>query len=178
MIAINLVVEDTLSKNVVHAMLKHSGQDFFVNVVYDNGGNGYIRSKIKNFNQSARGSAYLVLTDLDTYACAPMLRAEWMAPATIHPNLIFRVAVKEVEAWLLADRQGFANFLGVRRDLVPENPELIQDPKGTLINLVAGCRKRKIKNAIVPDLATKAKQGPNYNGALSEYVVSSWNIEA
>jgi len=44
---------------------------------------------------------------------------KWL-PYPKHPNLLFRVAVKEVEAWLLAHRAAFATFLGISDKLIPQ----------------------------------------------------------
>ena len=67
---------------------------------------------MKRFNHGAKGTPFILLTDLDKNECAPMLIQEWLTDP-LHPNLIFRVAVHEVEAWILADREAFAPFLGI-----------------------------------------------------------------
>ncbi|MDF2210039.1 hypothetical protein L1F28_15070 [Arthrospira platensis NCB002] len=43
--------------------------------------------------------AYLVLTDLDKSECPLAIINEWLKSQPKHPNLLFRVAVKEVESW-------------------------------------------------------------------------------
>ena len=75
---------------------------------------------------------------------------KWL-PYPKHPNLLFRVAVKEVEAWLLAHRAAFATFLGISDKFIPqEQVDTIPDPKQFLINLAAKSKKRKVRDAIVP----------------------------
>lgn len=46
-----------------------------------------------------------------------------------------RIAGREVEAWLPADREGIAEFLAVGIAKVPREPERDADPKRTLVNL-------------------------------------------
>jgi hypothetical protein len=176
MIPISLVVEDLLTKAVAMTILQGSGKVFSVNTVYESGGFGYIKSKIIGFNSAAKGCPYLVITDLDTGDCAPELITDWFGRVTAQHNLIFRVAVREVESWILADRERFSEFLGIRTNLIPDNTDTIADPKATLIQLTTRSRKRSLRDRIVPEPTVGAKQGPDYNGALIEFVQSRWRI--
>jgi len=47
-----------------------------------------------------------------------------------------------VEAWLLADREGFAQFLGIRCNDVAANPEAVSNPKQKVIELARKSKKR------------------------------------
>lgn len=117
---------------------------------------------------------YLILTDLDMRECAPSMIREWLPVARNH-NLIFRIAVREVESWLLADRFGFAKFLGIARDKLPKNPDDLSDPKAHLINLARISRKRDLREDILPKVRSTAKQGPAYNERLVSFVREAWN---
>ena len=96
-IPIHLAVEDELSEAVLREILKQSGRPFVVGAVYRRGGFGYLRANVRGFNNGAKGIPFFLLTDLDKNECAPMLIQEWLT-VPLHPNLIFRVAVREVEA--------------------------------------------------------------------------------
>jgi hypothetical protein len=98
------------------------------------------------------------LTDLDQHGCAPEIIKGWLREQP-HGNLVFRVAVREVEAWLLADRVGFAKFLDVSIDLLPQEPDEVLDPKQTLINLARRSRIRSLREALVPRERSTAVQG-------------------
>lgn len=89
---------------------------------------------------------------------------------------MFRIAVKEVEAWLLADAAGIACFFGITATKIPGNVEGIPDPKRELISLARTSRKRVILDDIVPDSRSTAKQGRNYNGRMKEFVYYHWDI--
>jgi hypothetical protein len=104
-IPINLAVEDELSEVVSRKLLKVTRRSYVVGACYSQGGFGYLRKKISGFNNAAKGTPFFVLTDLDRGPCASALIGEWLpSPIPKHPNLILRVAVQEVEAWLLAAR--------------------------------------------------------------------------
>jgi hypothetical protein len=135
-------------------------------------------SNIKSFNNAAQETPFLVLTDLDNAQCPPSLINAWLPHGNQHPNLIFRVAVREVEAWLLADRNNFADYLGILKEKIPPVVESIKDPKRLLMELARKSRKRALREAIVPSSKSGAKQGPDYNGALIPFVNKFWDIEA
>jgi len=174
-IPINLVVEDSLSEAVLRKLLEVSGKRFAVGACYGHGGFGYIKSRIMGFNNAAKGTPFLVLTDLDKSDCPPVLINEWFSGQKNH-NLIFRIAVREVESWLLADRNGFAKFIRIRETLIPADVENIGDPKQFLIDLVRKSPKTTLKNDIIPRERSTAKTGPNYNGRLVDFVYHGWNI--
>jgi hypothetical protein len=174
MIQIHLAVEDELSEKVLRRLLIDSGRPFHVSFVINRGGYGYLKSKMDGFNKSAKGLAFLVLTDLDKHACAPALIQEWIS-GPINANLIFRVAVREVEAWILGDRENFARFLGIAADQVPISPEALDDPKRTLVQLATKARKAEVRRRLIPRKNMSALQGPEYNSCLTEFVGSAWD---
>jgi hypothetical protein len=174
-IPIILAVEDLLSETVLRRILQSSSQPYAIGPTYGLSGFGYLKKRIMGFNNAAKGTPFFVLTDLDNGECAPKLISEWFS-VPIHENLIFRVAVREVESWLMADAEGFSSFLGIPRGKIPRNIDDIADPKETLIRLASHSRRRKLRDAIVPRTNSTAKQGPDYNGVLSQFVDNHWNI--
>jgi hypothetical protein len=173
-IPINLAVEDELSEVFLRTLLRQIAQEYCVGACYRRGGFGYLRKTIDGFNNAAKGTPFLVLTDLDACQCAPALIREWLPGKEMQPNLLFRVAVHEIESWVLADRKAFAEFAGIRTDLIPDNVDSLSDPKQFLIGLVRKCRKRDLKNDIVPAKNSTARQGPDYNGRLAQFVLNFW----
>ena len=60
-----------------------------------------------------------LLTDLNSSEdCPPGLIHSWIK-GSINPRFFFRVAVMEVESWLMADRTGFASFLSIPIHRIP-----------------------------------------------------------
>ncbi len=174
-VPVNLVFEDAISEFAMMKLLESFGDKYYVGTSYPGYGFGYIKRNINGFNQAAIATPFFVLTDLDNYPCPTELINEWLARPR-QPNLIFRIAVREVEAWLLADRIGFSTFTGVSLANLPLNPELEVDPKQTLINIVRRSRRRTIKEDIIP-INQNATIGPNYNERLMEYILNDWNLE-
>ncbi len=173
-IPINIAVEDQLSETVAKRLLDDSERSFSVGAVYNRGGYGYLRKTVQGWNSAAKGIPFFLLTDLDAVACPSALMSSWL-PNTKHHNLIFRVAVKEVESWLLADRTSFSSFLGVSKTRLPQRPDELIDPKATLVGLASQSRRSLIKSRIVPRPNSTAKQGRDYNGCLGEFVMNIWN---
>ncbi|HRI28022.1 MAG TPA: DUF4276 family protein [Chitinophagales bacterium] len=174
-IYINLVSEDAISEFTMMKLLDSFASKYYIHNTYPANGYGYIKSNINGFNQASIATPFFVLTDLDNYPCPPELILDWIT-APLHPNFIFRIAVKEVEAWLLADIEGFSEFTGVSQANFPANPELENDPKQTLINLARRSRRRDVREDIVP-INNNATIGPNYNERLMQFVSDFWNLE-
>jgi hypothetical protein len=175
-IPVNLAVEDLLSEAVLRGMLKQSGRPYAVGACFSSRGFGYLKKKLEGFNHASKGTPFLVLTDLDQSECAPILIKEWL-PYPQEKNLLFRVAVKAVEAWVLADRQAAAGFLSVPETQIPLTPDEIDNPKRFLINLAAKSRKKEVRESIVPPVKSSAAIGPDYNGKLTEFVQGSWRVK-
>lgn len=140
----------------------------------DKGGKSQLDAELPAYNAAAAGSPWLVLRDLDhDAACAPQLiddlglvPAEWMC---------FRVAVREVESWLLADHEGFARYFKVDASRLPVDPDAEPDPKRTLMNVVRGSRRRAIRDAMLPRPGTSV--GPLYAATLIEFATTAWSLE-
>ena len=176
-VPINIAVEDNLSEAVAKKILEECQGRYAVGFCYGKSGVGYLRKNIGGFNNAAKGTPYLIMTDLDEASCPPELADDWLK-STKHPNLMFWVAVREVEAWILADRMGFSRFLGIRKALIPESVEDISSPKEFLISLARRSSKPSIRKDIVPRDQSSAKIGPDYNGRLVSFVLSTWDIQA
>ncbi|HRX87492.1 MAG TPA: hypothetical protein P5572_20900 [Phycisphaerae bacterium] len=174
-IPINIIAEDELSQAVAIRVLAGFRNRFVIGHTHVSRGAGYIRTRIAAFNQAARGMPWLVLTDLDLSECPAALIRTWFEGTVKNPNLLLRVAVREVEAWLLADRDNFSKFAGIRAGNLSKNVEAIEDPKRHLIQLARKSRSRAIREDLVPRPKSTARQGPNHNGRLIEFVVRHWS---
>jgi hypothetical protein len=174
-IPVNLAVEDALSEAVLRKIVTQRAGVLEVQACYQRRGQGYLKKNISGFNGAAKSTPFIILTDLDATECAPFLIAEWL-PHGSHQNLLLRVAVREVESWLLANRHDLAGFLSVSEALIPFDVEDIMDPKQFLIGLAKRSKKRSIRDAIVPKKGSGAVQGPDYSGALVDFAGRFWDI--
>lgn len=175
LIPINLAVEDFLSEAVLRKILQFTRRPYETGTCFCKGGYGYLKKNIQGFNHAAKTTPFLVLTDLDNIECPPALIKEWL-PHPKHPNLLFRIAVREIEAWLLAHREAFAKFLGIKIHSIPYNVDTIRDPKQFLIALAKKSKKRQLREAITPASGSTARVGPDYNGQLGLFVERLWDV--
>lgn len=173
---VQLVVEDELSEAVLRKLVNHSAHNLSIYGVYLTGGFGKIKSNIERFKNASNAMPHIVLTDLDRHECVPSMLKNW-GVGTIPQGLLFRVAVCEVEAWLLADREGFAKYLNLPLTKIPQYPEQESDPKQVLFNVVRKCKKRRLVEEIVPAAGSSASLGPLYNQRMCGFVRESWNIQ-
>lgn len=175
-IYVSVGVEDELSEELLKAILSQVVPRMEIVTTFGYRGNSYLKRNVRAFNTSAKGMPYLMLTDLDTYACPGELIGDWIN-VPFHHNLIFRVAVREVESWLLADRGRISDFLGVPKSRIPANIDSEKNPKQFLVNLARKSRFSKIIKAIVPPANSTARIGVDYNHSLIWFVREKWRAE-
>jgi hypothetical protein len=159
---------------VARRLIAHGGGT--PGTIYGKQGKTMLRQRMAGYNNAAHRLPWVVLVDLDREAdCAPPLRAAWLPQPARH--LCFRVVVREVEAWLLADAERMAGFLGVARGKIPAQPETLNDPKQALVNLARGSRRRDIREDLVPRPESGRQLGPAYSSRLIEFASGSWRPE-
>lgn len=118
-----------------------------------------------------------MLTDLDTpQECPPGLIRSWVR-GTLNSRFFFRVAVMEVESWIMADRMGFSDFLSVPLHRIPSPTDNILNPKEFLLSLARRSKKKAVREALVPAQGATLSVGNEYNAFLSEFVRKHWNLE-
>ncbi|NBJ14721.1 MAG: hypothetical protein FNP40_03940 [Dehalobacter sp. 4CP] len=177
MVGVDLFVatEDALSEAVAERLIEEENQGMSIAVRLGRRGNTYLREKLPSFVSIAKTSPLLLLTDLDREICPATLLHGWRGKKIFPSGLLFRVVVREIEAWLLADRKGFSEFSGVPVHRIPEHPESLDDPKATLLNLVRTYGKRAVREALLPGRNSTARIGLMYNQALCGFVRESWS---
>ncbi len=168
-----LATEDLLSEAVALRLLQESGVQFYVVSSMGKKGNAYLRKNIEKFARLARNVPVLLMTDLDSGSCPAALRAGWLRRVPMPEGMLFRVAVREVEAWVLADRERFAEFSGAEVSEVPPAPEDLLDPKLELLNLIRRRAPRQLREEMTSSQGRGA--GAGYNPRLIEFVRTVWS---
>jgi len=170
-VTISAAVEGIIDEAITRKLIVHAGG--VPGPVYGKNGKPALRQRIAGYNNAARHAPWLVLVDLDRdEPCAPPLRQAWLPD--LASGLCFRVAVRTVEAWLMADSEEMARFLMVARGKVPSAPETLEDPKRTLVALARGSRRREIREGMVPRAGSGRPIGPLYTSKVLEYVEHRW----
>lgn len=168
-------VEGMVDEAVVRRLIKSAGAKS--GEIYGRNGKAYLRRRIAGFNNAAHRAPWIVLVDLDNEAeCAPPLRAAWLSDPA--PYMCFRIAVHEIEAWLLADRERLATFLHVPVSGIPLDPEKIRAPKEAMVNLARRSRRKAIRQDMVTRPGSGRAIGPAYSSRLIEFISNWWVPEA
>ncbi len=170
-----LITEDQLSEVVAKKILAETNKNYRIeNVLIWN--KDKIKGKIKEINRASKGYAYLVLTDQDSRdRCPPDAVKE--LPEPVHPNLLYRFAVMEIESWIMAHRTAIAKFLSIPLNRISQNSDAVDRPKECLIDLARKSRSNKIRNTIAPRPNSTSKVGPDYNGQLTDFVMKYWDVK-
>lgn len=89
-----------------------------------------------------------------------------------------RVAVRMIESWLLADSEAVSIALSVPRKRVPNEPDLLLNPKESLVNLARASSRVAVRSALVPRQRSGAQVGPDYLAFMSRFVKEQWRPQA
>jgi hypothetical protein len=164
-------VEGVTDEAVLRRLVEIAGGT--IGTVYGKKGKDFLHRKIAGFNSAARFSPWIVLIDLNAEAeCAPALIESWLPnPAE---KMCLRIAVHKIESWLLADRVNLAKFLKVSPSMLPQSPDMEQDPKKKLVGLACQSKSKDIRRDICPTLDSGRKVGPAYVSRLMEFVSIRW----
>jgi hypothetical protein len=170
---VNILAEDTICEYLAKKLISLFVDRFTIGVTYFGNGYGYIKDKLDGFNRASKGVPLFAIADL--VGNCPKTQIDQWLPHGRQRNLLFRIAIKESEAWILADKQAFSSFLGISSNLIPDDVDNIVDPKKYLVNLASRSRNRNLRDALIPQPHTTAETGPDYNARLSEFVEKLWD---
>lgn len=130
--------------------------------------------RLEAYNAAAQYAPWLILRDADG-ACAVELCARLLPCPS--QGMRLRIVVPAVEAWLMADREGLASFLGIDANRLPSQPEDHNDLKSRLVREAMRSHKRHIKADLVPHPRSGRREGPGYAQQLIEFINESWRPE-
>jgi hypothetical protein len=171
---ISAAVEGMMDEMVLRALLRHVG--LRPGAFYGKHGKQYLLKYMPAYIRAARMEPWVVMIDLDHDSDCPLpVRRNWLLRGGAHeplPLLCFRIAIREVESWLLADRERIAGFLGVPARWVSAQPEMLEDPKKAIIGLVARSRHKRLKAEMLPRPGSYRDVGPAYNSRMVQYVMN------
>lgn len=150
-----------------------------------------IKSKISSFNELARQYPVLLLTDLDTDPCAPIGKTNLLNGITQSSGFVINIACDEVEAWLMADREGFSNYFGIPLTEMPEFlPQKMQGRKSLseislkvksswhfTHQLAHLSTKSDVRAQVSVPLNDKTCKGKEYNTAVVPFIEKVWKPE-
>jgi hypothetical protein len=168
---ITLAVEGPSDEIVAKRIIRHVGAE--PGPAYGGHGKLNLRDRVSGYARAADYTPWLILVDLDhDQECAPPLLADWHVPDA--SLLCFRIVVRAVEAWLLADPERFADFFRVSRSRIPADPESLDDPKRSVVDLTRRARRRDIRQDMVPRPGSGRPIGAGYVSRIIEFAEQRW----
>lgn len=166
-VAIYGAVEGYVDEAVLQRLVTHVGAE--VGTIYGKTGKEELLRRLPAYCNAARTQPWVVLVDLDhSWDCAPQGVSAWLPEGA--PFLCFRIAVRQVESWLLADWERFASFLAVRPGALRNNPETLPDAKRMVVDLARKSRRKAIQKDMVPRPGSGRSVGPAYTSRLIEFI--------
>lgn len=171
----SVAVEGINDEAVVRRLCQHTGHT--VGPVHVAQGKRNLDRKLQGFNNAAKYAHWLVVRDLDHDAdCAPTLITRLVSEPASY--LLLRIPVRTIESWLLADREGIARYLAVSPADVPSNPELLDRPKRTLVDLARKSSRRDIRRDMVPAQGLSSEVGMGYSARILEFALMHWQPDS
>lgn len=172
---IAVVAEDRLTQAVLHKCIGEVLPGYRVARTEVKGGRGNVQSELEAYAALAQVMPVVIGVDLDGDDCAPTLLGGWgrLPPQA---GLLLRVAVREIEAWVIADQRRVASFIGAAPNEVPKRPDELNDPKRSLLELARSHASADLKADLVPRNydASYPRIGPAYNLRVCEFVEKKW----
>jgi hypothetical protein len=177
MTTVFVVGEDELCCVLAEALLSYVGLPFEVKQRLVSGGESKFRQKIPAMNNVAENvMPVLMIADADQAACVVEQRNSWL-PSNPSARLAMRLAVREAEAWVLADHIGLSTFANVSKDIFPAQPEQEIDPKQTLLGIIKKCKRRDLRDEMLPQKGATSPVGLGYNIHMRDFVEKCWSAE-
>lgn len=187
-IQVYISAEDPVTNAIIRRLLDFCSPRF--RVVKDvPARGGEIKNKIGALNALAKTNPVILLTDLDATACAPILKRELLSGLTQSPGFLINIAIDEGEAWLMADRKGFATYLKVEEKIIPmpsmqkmggrTHVKEMDFPVKSSWMLTHSIAKQSESEELCSQIVAqgKAAKGKEYNSAILPFIRNCWNIE-
>lgn len=157
------------------------GRDFVSNRRHK--GKDALDLSLAGLNAGARfGRFILALRDLDHDApCAGMLLTELDGRHLAQRRevgLLIRVAVRSIEAWLLADAHGFSRASGVPRPKIPSEPERLANPKDTLVGLLCHYGNQNTRAALLLRRPGERPTNQVLGAWTASFATDGWDVES
>jgi hypothetical protein len=170
-----VAVEGSTDVPVVRKVVELAGWTLAFEPIVERG-KGPLDKDLAGYNAAAKGSPWFVLRDQDHDAPCPGALVAKLLPRP-EPLMCLRIAVRAIEAWLMADPETLAVFLHVSDNQIPIHPEGEEDPKSTMVNLARRSTKPAIHRDMLPQPGASRRAGPAYEKCISEYGEKHWRAD-
>jgi hypothetical protein len=171
--AVTAAVEGDIDEAVVAKILEHLGLE--EGPCHICRGQAKLLERLSSYNEAAQFQPWVVLTDLDAGAtgrCVGEFLREHLPRPSRH--MYCRVAVQQVEAWLLGDVDALAAFLSTPLSAIPSSPDDCRNAKEAMIQAGRRSRRRATRDGMAPRHGSDRSVGPEYTGLMIEYALYHW----
>jgi hypothetical protein len=174
---IGIAVEGPTDRAAAFKILSSRGLVAAPELAFVVGGKTKLDPKIKAYNQAAQRRPWLVIRDLDRDGndCPVALREFLLPEERQSPAMCLRIAVRCLEAWLLADAGSVSGFFKVPQSQVPLQPENLDDPKRVLVGLCAKSKSSAVRRGMAPPNTGTFGVGPEYTAQVVEFFRDAWD---
>jgi hypothetical protein len=173
-----VAVEGVTDEPVASRVVERAGLTVDRTIVLD--GHGNLDPRIPKWCQPSNRRPMFVVRDLDPSfgnPCPPALVTQLTGPPPLSATTVVRIAERELEAWLLADKEGVARYFHLRSNAIPQAPDTEPNPRQTLVNLCRSSTSSAIRRGMVPDPRGGRSVGPEFTGLVIDFGSSSWSAE-
>lgn len=164
------LVEGYLEERLLAVLWRQLGRSEAL--TFRNAGGSPFWGHARRFNEAGEHQLVLGLADLEQASCASAALEALGKPRSNGFKL--RLAVRMIESWVMADRESFAAYLGVRVAQVPREPDLLEHPKRAVVDLARRSRRRSVRDAVVP--SGSGPVGAEYMPFMTTFVGSRWEV--
>lgn len=168
---VSYAVEGWTDEPVAERLIRHVGREPWRR--YTARGASRLDPKLPGYNLSAERQPWLVLRDLDAVGCPSELIRDLIGEPA--PRMALRIAVRQLESWLLADHAGFGRYFTVKETNLPPAPDDLPNAKRALVRACASSRRRDVRQAMVPTPSGRRQVGPEYEAWIRQFVVEEWD---
>jgi hypothetical protein len=172
---IALVAEDRLTEAVILKCVSVYLPTFTIHRRDVKGGRGNVQRELKAYLSLSKLMPVIVGVDLDGDLCPSALLKGWGLGLPTPKNLLVRVAVREIESWILGDRKRFAKFVAGSSDDIPASPDALDDPKKFLLDFARKTASDDLKRDLIPvNFGQYPRIGPAYNLRMCAFAHDKW----
>lgn len=166
------LVEGHLEERLLAVLWRQLGNAHLPLTVRNAGGSPFWEHA-RRYNEAGKNQVVIGLGDLEYAPCAVLAFQQLRGP--LSQGFKLRLAVRMIESWVMADRDSFATHFGVRIARVPVNPDLVDHPKRTVVDLARQSRKKAVRDALVP--SGLGMVGAEYTPFMASFVESRWRLD-
>lgn len=188
-IYVYISAEDPVTKTVIERLLAHCSPRLQVFKNMPARG-GEIKSMMPQLNNLSASKPVVALLDLDANACAPQLKHDLMQGVEPKEDFLLNIAIDEAEAWLMADKEGFAKYFGIPSELIPDptmqkmggfiEVQELSFPVKSSWMLTHRWMPQSTNSELKAQMVAQgnAAKGKEYNPAVLPFIKEVWNVEA